>query len=140
MTRDEMVALFARREADFARRDAAALAADYADDAVIYSPTSGVHFGPAAATHGFEIIFEAFADIRRRTDRVMIDGDHVAEVLTIQGTNLGSLLGLPPHGKHFEVPAVFTYQLRGAKIARERRVYDFTGVLVQIGAMKARPA
>ena len=140
MTRDQIAALFARREADFAKRDAAALARDYADDAVISSPSSGVHFGPAAAQHGFELIFNAFADVARRIEYIMIDGDHVAEILALQGTNIGGLLGLPPSGKHFAVPGVFTYELRDGKIARERRVYDFTGVLVQTGMMKARPA
>ena len=140
MTREQIAALFARRDADFARRDAAALAVDYADDATIHSPTSGVHVGPVAAQHGFDVIFSAFGDITRRTERIVIDRDRVAEVLFLQGTNLGGLLHLPPSGKHFEVPAVFTYELRDGKIARERRIYDFTGVLVQVGALKARPA
>jgi predicted ester cyclase len=60
--------------------------------------------------------------------------------MTIEGTNLGGLMGLPPSGKHFRVPAVFLYDLRGDKILRERRIYDFTGMLVQIGVLKARPA
>ena len=42
MTRDQIAALFARRDADFSRRDAAALAADYADDATIDSPIKAV--------------------------------------------------------------------------------------------------
>jgi steroid delta-isomerase-like uncharacterized protein len=140
MKRDQIAALFVRREADFAKRDAVALARDYADDAVIYSPTSGVHSGREAAQHGFEVIFNAFGDITRRTERIVIDGDRVAEVVFLQGTNLGGLMHLPPSGKHFEVPAVFVYELRDGKIARERRIYDFTGLLVQVGALKARPA
>ena len=38
------------------------------------------------------------------------------------------------------VPVVFLYEPRGDKIVRERRIYDFTGMLVQIGVLKARPA
>ena len=59
---------------------------------------------------------------------------------SLEGTNLGGLMGLPPSGKHFRVPAVFLYELRGNKIIRERRIFDFTGMLVQIGVLKARPA
>jgi predicted ester cyclase len=70
----------------------------------------------------------------------LIDANQVVEVLTIEGTNVGGLMGLPASGKHFRVPAVFTYELRGDKIARERRIYDFTGMLVQVGVLKARPA
>ena len=140
MTRDEIAALFARREEAFNRKDAAALGADYADDAVIDSPTAGVHQGPDGARQAYESIFQAFADNVRRTEALVIEGDHVAQVLTIEGTNLGGLMGLPPSGKHFRMPAVFLYDLRGDKIVRERRIYDFTGMLVQIGVLKARPA
>jgi hypothetical protein len=38
------------------------------------------------------------------------------------------------------MPAVFFYQLEHGKIVRERRVYDFTGLLLQIGVLKAKPA
>jgi steroid delta-isomerase-like uncharacterized protein len=140
MTRDEIAALFARREEAFNRKDAAALGADYADDAVIDSPTAGIHQGPEAARQAYDAIFHAFADNVRRTEALVIEGDHVAQVLTIEGTNLGGLMGLPPSGKHFRMPAVFLYDLRGDKIVRERRIYDFTGMLVQIGVLKARPA
>jgi hypothetical protein len=29
--------------------------------------------------------------------------------------------------------------LRGCQIARERRIYDFTGLLVQVGVLKTKP-
>jgi steroid delta-isomerase-like uncharacterized protein len=140
MTREEITAMFARREEAFNRRDSASLAADYAADAVIDSPTVGVHEGPVAARQAYDFIFHTFADNARRTEALVIDGDHVAQVLTLEGTNLGGLMGLPPSGKHFRVPAVFLYDLRGDRIVRERRIYDFTGMLVQIGVLKARPA
>jgi steroid delta-isomerase-like uncharacterized protein len=140
MTRDEIEAMFARREEAFEEMDAAALANDYADDAIIESPTAGMHRGPVAAAQAFEALFHAFADHTRKTEALLIDGDHVAQVLTLEGTNLGGLMGLPPSGRHFRVPAVFLYELRGDKIVRERRIFDFTGMLVQIGVLKARPA
>ncbi len=37
------------------------------------------------------------------------------------------------------VPIVFFYEVRDGRIVRERRVYDFTGVLVQVGLLKAKP-
>ena len=140
MTRDEIATMFARREEAFNDRDSVSLASDYADDAVIDSPTAGVHQGPNAAREAYDVIFRAFSDNMRRTESLVIDGNHVAQVLTIEGTNLGGLMGLPPSGKHFRVPAVFLYDLRDDKIVRERRIYDFTGMLVQIGVLKARPA
>ena len=140
MTRDEITALFARREKAYANEDAAALAADYAGDAVIESPTAGVHRGPVAAEHALDAVFAAFSDMTLRVESLLIDGDHVAQILTLEGTNMGGMMGLPPSGKAFRVPGVFLYELRGDKIVRERRIYDFTGLLVQIGVLKARPA
>jgi len=140
MTREQISAMFTRREEAFNAKDSAALAADYADDAVIDSPTVGLHQGPDAARQAYDVIFHAFADNTRRTEALVIEGDRVAQVMTIEGTNLGGLMGLPPSGKHFRVPAVFLYDLRGDQIVRERRIYDFTGMLVQIGVLKARPA
>ena len=58
MTRDEIAAMFARREEAFEEMDAAALAADYADDAMIDSPAGGTHRGPAAAAHVFDGLFQ----------------------------------------------------------------------------------
>ena len=42
MTREEITAMFKRREAAWRNRDAAALAADHAADGVVISPTGGV--------------------------------------------------------------------------------------------------
>ena len=132
--------MFARREKAFGEMDAQTLAANYTDDAVIESPTAGTHRGPAAAAHALDMLFHAFADMTLTVADRLIDGNRIVEVLTIEGTNIGGLMGLPPSGRHFRAAAVFLYELRGDKIARERRIYDFTGMLVQVGVLKARPA
>jgi hypothetical protein len=41
MTRDEIAALFARRQQAWDRLDSVALAADYSDDATVESPLGG---------------------------------------------------------------------------------------------------
>ena len=140
MTRDDITAMFARREEAFGEMDAEALSSDYAADAIIESPTAGTHRGPAAAASALDALFHAFADMTLTVENRLVDANRVVEVLTIEGTNIGGLMGLPPSGRHFRVPAVFLYELRGDKIARERRIYDFTGMLVQVGVLKARPA
>jgi hypothetical protein len=35
---------------------------------------------------------------------------------------------------------VFLYTVKDGQILHERRIYDFTGMLVQIGVLKAKPA
>lgn len=138
MTRTQIEALFARRQDDYDNLDAASLAADYSDDAVIDSPISGRH-GKAEAEQGFQAVFKAFLDLTVTTEYLIIDAGHVALVLTLEGTNIGGLFGLPPSGKSFKVPAVFLCELKAGKIVRERRIYDFTGMLVQVGVLRAKP-
>jgi steroid delta-isomerase-like uncharacterized protein len=140
MTRQQMLDFFKHREDAYDDLDAAALGADYADHAVIESPTAGVHTGPEAAERTFRVIFGAFLDLTTKVESLIIDGNNAVTVVAIEGTHIGEFLGLPPTGKRFIMPAVFFYQLEKGKIVRERRIYDFTGMLVQIGVLKARPA
>ena len=139
MTRNEIAAIFERRRMAYDDQDAAALAADYAVDCVIESPSGGVHHGRAAAEQVLRSVIDGL-DVKMHQDALLIDGDSVAQILTIEGTDDGQFLGLPPTGKSFRVPAVFLYDLKDGQIARERRIYDFTGLLMQVGLLKARPA
>ena len=139
MTREEIVAFFKRRSEAYEDLDAAALAGDYADDAVIESPSTGKHSG-RDAEKALRVIFNAFLDLTMTVDDVLIDGDKVVTVHTVEGTHMQELLGLAPTGKRFTMSMAFIYELRDRKIVREQRIYDFTGMLVQIGVLKARPA
>jgi len=73
-------------------------------------------------------------------DDLIIDGNRATTVLSVEGTHIGDFLGLPPTGKRFRMSAVFFYELENGQIVRERRIYDFTGLLLQIGVLKAKPA
>ena len=139
MTHDEIVAFFQRREELYNDFDAEALAADYADEAVIESPIAGVHTGRLAVEQALRVVFAAFLDPKMRTESLLIDGDRVAQAVAIEGTHIGEFLGLPPSGKPFRHTADFLYELRDRHIVREPLIYDFTGLLVQIGVLKAKP-
>jgi steroid delta-isomerase-like uncharacterized protein len=139
MTRADIVAFFARRQTAYDNLDAAALAADYAEDCSIDSPTGGTHKGRAAAQSVLDAVFDAFLDMKTHTERLIIEGDHVAQILRIEGSNMGGFLGQTASGKPFHLTAVFVYELRNRQIVRERRVYDFTGMLTQIGVLKTKP-
>lgn len=83
---------------------------------------------------------DAFLDMKTLTDELIVDGNHVAQLLNIEGTDLGGFLGMPASGKPFRLAAVFLHELDDHQIVRERRIYDFTGLLMQIGVLKAKPA
>ena len=141
LTREELTALFDRRQDALDNMDADALSADYADDCVVESPAAGTLRGATAVDRARRAWFEAFPDVKYRTDRLIIDidGAHVVQLVTIEGTDIGGFMGLPS-GKSFKAPAVYLYEFRDRKIVHETRIYDFTGVLIQIGLLKAKPA
>jgi predicted ester cyclase len=86
------------------------------------------------------VVFDAFLDMTMSWDNVVIDGDMVVTITSIEGTHIGQLLGFEPTGKRFQMSAAFVHRLKDRKIVHERRIYDFTGLLVQIGVLKAKPA
>jgi steroid delta-isomerase-like uncharacterized protein len=138
MTREAIEALFVRRREANNRQDAVALARDYAADCVVESPSAGTHHGRAAVEEVMRALFDAL-DIKIHEESLLIDGDSAAQAVTLEGTDSGQFLGLPPTGKSFRIPAALLYDFKDGLIARERRIYDFTGLLVQIGLLKAKP-
>ena len=139
MTREEIIAWFNRRRKASDDRDAATLAADYAPHAIVESPMGGVHEGRDTIETVFHAFFDAFLDMKVTSDRLVIDGDSVVEIRNLEGTHIGVFLGLQPTGKPFHFTIATLYDVQDGQILRERRIYDFTGLLVQIGALKAKP-
>lgn len=139
MTRDDILALLARRDAAWAARDAGALAATHAPEGVVVSPTGGVLEGRAEIERVYKLWLTAFPDITVQQQDVVIDGSRVAQLLRLSGTHLGDFFGMPPTSRHVEVEAALLMTANDGAIAEERRVYDFTGLLVQVGVLKAKP-
>jgi steroid delta-isomerase-like uncharacterized protein len=135
-----MLALFARREMAWRKRDFNALAADYAEDCSVDSPFAGVMHGREAARHVFEQFFDAFADLTFTTEEVLIDGTRAILLARVAGTHTGPFFHLPPSGRRFDILTVWFHDVKDGRIVRERRIYDFTGFLIQVGVLKAKPA
>jgi predicted ester cyclase len=71
---------------------------------------------------------------------LLVDDQRAAVMATFTGTDRGGFMGMPATGRRVTIPVVFLYEFRDGKIVRDRRVYDFTGMLVQVGTLKAKPA
>jgi steroid delta-isomerase-like uncharacterized protein len=140
MTRTEIAALLDRWLDAVARRDVDALMDLYAANSLLESPMAGPGRGRDAVARAYETFFAAFPDLKLDAEEPLIDGDRVARVATVTGTDVGGFMGLEPTGKPFRFPVVLLYTVRDGRIVQERRLYDFTGLLLQIGALKAKPA
>ena len=139
MTRDEMRVLIRRRVESWGHLDVDALMADYAEDAVLDSPYAGNARGRDAIRDAQLSYMEAFGDIRFDQESLLIDGEQAALLFKFTGTHIGKLLGVDGTGKRIAFRGVMFYTVKDGRIVYERRLYDFTGFLVKIGLLKARP-
>jgi steroid delta-isomerase-like uncharacterized protein len=140
MTREEIVTFFNLRREAYSRLDPEGLAAYHAEDAVLESPVAGgTVIGRETIAKIYRGWFAGFPDVTVDWTDLLIDGDRAVQTATMSGTDTGGFMGLPPTGKRFCVPIVFLFTLKDGLIAHERRVYDFTGMLLQIGLLKAKP-
>ena len=87
----------------------------------------------------YRSVFTSFSTATIDEEQLVIDGNTAASLLHIHGTNTGGIMGLPPTERPFSLPLVSLCELKDGFIIRERRVYDFTGLLLQVGALKAKP-
>ena len=140
MTRDEIFALIERRSAAWNARDVDALAATHAPDGVAVSPTGGVLEGRDEIARVYRLLLNAFPDIVFTSHSVLIDGDRVAQHARVTGTHAGEFFGLPASKRQVDLDVALFFTVKDGFVVEERRIYDFTGLLVQVGVLKAKPA
>jgi predicted ester cyclase len=58
----------------------------------------------------------------------------------VRSTHTGEIFGVPGTGKRIERTIAYFLTFRNGTIINERRVYDFTNMLMQLGVLKAKPA
>jgi len=138
VTRDDLVRLTDRWLAALERRDAGTFSTLYAEHAVIDSPLGGTVSGPDGVRKAFDAFFTAFPDAAFTFEDPCIDGLRVTIPASVAGTHMGGFSGLPASGNPFRFALVFLLEFRDRRVVRDRRIYDFTGLLVQIGMLKAK--
>ena len=103
LSTDEIAAVMAGLQAGYAKRDPAAIAANYAEDCVVDSPVAGVHSGPKAVERTLRAIFSAFPDLSLVPEELLISGNRAVWIARIEGTDTGGFMGLPPTGKPIQL-------------------------------------
>ena len=140
MTRDEIFALFNRREAAWRARDAPALTADHAPDGVVVSPTGGVLEGRVEIERIYRVWFTAFPDLVFTTEDLLVDENRVRAALPDHRQPCGRVLRHAADRAAHRGRGRFIYRIQDGLIVHERRILDFTGLLVQVGVLSAKPA
>ena len=140
MTRDEAIAFFARRQAAYERRDAAALTADHALDGVVRSPLFHRVEGRTAIESSYRALFAVFPDWQITFDVPIVDGMRAALPFVARATHTGELLGLAGTGRRVEIHGALIHRIQDGLIAEEQRIYDFTALLMQLGILRVKAA
>jgi steroid delta-isomerase-like uncharacterized protein len=140
MTRDAIRAFFADRQVEWKRHDADALANGYTDDSEVLSPMFGNLYGRRAICEAFRSLFKIFPDWDLRIEDLLIDDDRVAQIFAVNATHVGEFMGIAGTNRRFEIHGVRLCTMRDGLIHTERRLYDFTALLIQVGAIQSKPA
>lgn len=141
MNREDIVALFSRREEAWGRHDAVALAEDHADTSVVDSPLQGKLEGRKRIAAGYDYWFRSFPDLTFVIRDLVIDGDRIAQFFSIRGTQSAPFGGVPATGRRIDFNGVSLFTLGPEGLfVREQRVFDVSGVLLQLGMLKMKDA
>ena len=140
MTQQHIQAFFEDRAAAWRARDATALAAGHAVDGRVSSPMWRERLGRDAILESYRQLFETFPDWEFNGLQLLIDGERVAQPFSASATLEGEFMGLPPTHRRCQIEGVRLYEMKDGLIQSERRLYDFTGMLIQVGVLKSKPA
>ena len=85
--------------------------------------------------------FTSFPDATLEADAIIIDPPRGATFTTVNATHKNDFFGMPGTNRRIEFrnARLVLWDEQGL-IVHERRIYDFTGLLVQLGVLRAKPA
>ena len=140
MTHDDVVRFFENQQVLYNRHDAEGLAAGYHDDGTIISPIFKTVRGRRDILQSYKSLFATFPDWHYEGEAVLAEGARVAQPFLVTATHAGEFMGLSGSGRKVDIHGVRVFEMRGDLIAYERRYYDFTALLIQLGILRGRPA
>ena len=138
MTRRDMIVLMAARQEGWRRRDPKALAAVHSETCTVDSPIFARMTGRAQIEASYQALFTSFPDWDHQPGTPIIDGDRLAQYYHATATHVGDFMGLAGSGRRFEIHGVMLCRVADGLVVEEQRLYDFTGLLLQLGVLKVR--
>jgi len=141
VARTELKAIVERFAETWLRRDPAGLAQHHALDGVAESPMYATLRGRKAIEDAYRALFTSFPDATIDVENIVVDSPHVVMFTTFNATHQNDFFGLPGTNRHIDFRMARLMKMNDdGLIEHERRIYDFTGILVQIGVLRAKPA
>ena len=141
VARTELKAIVERFADTWQRRDPAGLAQHHAPNGVAESPMYATLRGRKAIEDAYRAFFTSFPDATFTVEHIVVDPPYVVLFSTVNATHQNDFFGLPGTNRHIEFRMSRLMNLNDdGLIEHERRIYDFTGLLVQLGVLRAKPA
>lgn len=140
MTRPQIVTFFSDWEPDWKARNPERLANWYSEGATVNSPMFKRLNGRKKIAESYYRLFETFPDWTLTNEEPLVDGDRAALPFHATATHVGEFMGLAGTGRKFQIQGVRIFRLDAGLIGDERRIYDFTSFLIQIGVLRSKPA
>lgn len=140
MTRDDIQTFVNKLMELYERADERALTACYTDDATVDSPMLGRRSGVEQIQGSFHDLFRVLANWRITVDNTVIDAvnGRAVVLVTAQATHAGDMFGYPASRRRITLRTALYFVFSGGRIASETRLYDFTGLLLQLGVLTAK--
>lgn len=140
MTRDEIEAFFEGRRQAWLTRDADGLGAFHTENGTMDSPMFGHRQGRHAIADSYRALFATFPDWDFQGEPLLIDGNRVCQPFTATATHVGPFMGIDGTNRKFKIQGVRLFTMADGLVQHERRMYDFTGLLIQVGVLRGKPA
>lgn len=135
---EESKALVSRYLEVFAQGNLDAIPEICAPDYVEHDPASAAEIrGHDAVRRDLEPYVNAFSDTEVAINDQVAEGDLVATRLTVRGTHVEDLRGIPPTGERIEVTGTVFHRVAGGRLAEGWWNWDTLGLLKQLGAIPA---
>ena len=81
----------------------------------------------------------AFPGIHHAIEDQVAEGDSVATRITVRGTHMAELMGIPATGRSVEFGAINVHRFSGGKIAEQWVIADMLGMMQQLGVVPPPP-
>ncbi len=117
---------------DVTAQDLDAVRTYYHADAV-YHAGSGDLTGREAIMSYYQGYYAGFPDFKGEVSMIVAEGDLVAHMAKVSGTNSGDFLGIPATGKFVSSSGMLMTRMRDGKIIEEWECFDYSDVMRQLG-------
>jgi predicted ester cyclase len=96
--------------------------------------------GRGAIEQSFASLFRIFPDWEITFEEPCGNDHHAMVAARVRATQKGEFMGIQGFGRRIEFDCVLIFDVQDGLITKERRIYDFTGMLIQLGVLRGKPA